>query len=229
MFRGALVIIPGAITIFAFLKIFDFVDSILPAVFNVITPNKTIHWPMGTGALLSIIILSIIGYLVRKEVGRVIFGSFNALLAKTPYINKLFIAIQQILNSLKKQKNKLFREAVLIQYPTDTSYCIGFITGNAGEEITSILESETIVPVFVPTTPNPTSGFLIYVDKSNIKPLNISVETAIKIVMSAGTVDAKSLSEGQENNSFPDVVKNGEWFDRVKKWPEQLMNRGKNR
>lgn len=227
IFRGALVIVPGAITIFAFLKIFEFADSFLPGFFKTILPNSDINWIPGTGAILSLFILAGTGLLVRREVGKVLFGGFNALLARTPYLNKLFLAVQQILNSLKKNKNKLFEKAVLIQYPTDKSYCIGFLTGEGGEEISLALDREKFYSVFIPTTPNPTSGFLLYLKDADIYPLNIPVETAIKIVMAAGTVDAKALLDGSEDNRFPDLVKSGEWLSIFKNLPDQFKRNKK--
>ena len=130
-----------------------------------------------------------------------LFGSYilrktELVINKIPLIKVFYKAIKQILETILKNNSKAFREAVLMEYPRTGVWVIGFTTG----EVKGVIKEKVkiqMVNVFVPTTPNPTSGFLLLVPKSQIKPLNVKVDDAIKTIVSAGIIP---LNSREKNN-----------------------------
>jgi len=148
---------------------------------------------------LIILIISSIGLTANTLVMRRLFFFGENLLTKVPFVNKVYITIKQISSAFLGKKRHIFQEVVLVEYPRKGLYCIGFITSPVQEKIYSKVcktdRDEVIktslsnaVNVFIPTTPNPTSGFLLFVPKSELIPLDISVEEGMKLVISGGVV-----------------------------------------
>ena len=125
-------------------------------------------------------------------------------------LNKIYLGVQQIIDSVAGNKKNLFEKAVLIEYPKKDSYCIGFVTADTTGEIPEKTGSE-MVSVFVPTTPNPTSGFLLFIPKADAIGLEMSVETAVKLVMSAGMVNTDHLKQTNHLYTLPKQLKHFNW------------------
>ena len=208
--KGLVVTIPGAVTIFAIVKLFAFTDNILPGLIHNIIPSSPMQWPNGVGLLLTLGLLWAIGLVASRSIGALGISLLNSILAKIPYINKLFLALHQITNTFGNKKGSVFQRAVLVPYPTHDSYSVGFVNGDAGNAVSRAMGEEKTLAVFVPTTPNPSSGFLLYIAESKVKELNISVETAIKMVVAAGTVTAEELEHEPEVRS-KEFIRNGKW------------------
>jgi len=131
------------------------------------------------------IILTVIGMLARNVIGKrlILFG--ESILARIPMVNKIYTAVQQISHAFVGKV--IFTRVVLLQYPRKGLYSIGFVTSDTKGEISSEVFKDSI-NVFLPTTPNPTSGFLLFVPKKDTIPLSMSVEDAMKLVISGGAV-----------------------------------------
>ena len=215
--KGLVVIIPSAVTLFVILKVFAFTDNFLLGLLRSVFPNAPLNWPFGVGLLLTLLILWVIGVIAGRGVGIVGLSLMNSTLAKIPYLNKLFLALQQITNTFSSKQRRVFERAVLVPYPTHDSYSVGFVNGDAGATLTQALNGEKILAVFVPTTPNPSSGFLLYIEESKVKELNVSVEIAIKMVIAAGTVTAEELVQEPQtqttgSKSSKDLIASGKWL-----------------
>jgi len=142
------------------------------------------------GLLFVFIMLTFIGFLTAGLIGRYIIKLGERIIARLPIIRSVYGALKQIFESVLKTSSKSFREVVLIEYPRKGIWAIGFITGDTKGEVQHSLKEE-IVNVFLPTTPNPTSGFLLFVPRKDLKVLNMNVEEGIKMVISGGIVTPK--------------------------------------
>jgi uncharacterized membrane protein len=192
-FSGIFLIIPLVTTLYVFIILFQKADSALPQIFHFIFP-KTIPrtWSPGIGIFLTLLIAYFIGLLAKNYLGRKIISIGNALIATIPLVNKVYLGIQQIMDAFSGKRKKVFEKTVLVRFPLEGSYSIGFMTADASPEI-SRATGEQMVCVFLPTTPNPTSGYLLVVPKANIIPLEINTETALKMVMSAGVLSSEQM------------------------------------
>ena len=150
----------------------------------------------GYGIIIGFVFITFIGALTTGFLGRWIVHLGERVMNSMPVVRTIYGSSKQILETVVASQSDAFREAVVLEYPRKGTYVIGFVTGVARGEIKEKIEKE-IVNVFVPTTPNPTSGFLLLVPKSQIKPLNVKVDDAIKTIVSAGIIPLNS----KENNN----------------------------
>lgn len=198
-FAGILVTAPMAITIYLSWLFIHFVDNtvtkMLPVHYN---PETYLPFATpGLGLLMVVAVLIVIGWLAASFLGRFFHRMMDHILVKVPVIRNLYGTVKQIFETVLAQRSNAFREAVLVEYPRRGMWAIGFITGRTEGEVQNITEEET-VNVFLPTTPNPTSGFLLFVPKKELVRLSMSVEEAIKMVISGGIVtppDRRSKAE----------------------------------
>jgi uncharacterized membrane protein len=143
----------------------------------------------------------LIGALTAGLLGRWLVHTGERILNRMPVIRSFYSATKQIFQTVLAQKSNAFREAVLVEYPRRGVWAIAFITGTTQGEVQNLTEQKT-VNIFLPTTPNPTSGFLLFVPKEDVVPLNMSVEEAIKMVISGGIVtppDNRPLAEQKKS------------------------------
>ena len=185
---GIVVLVPIGITLYL-VKFFVTISSkMIPPEIN---PNN--YLPIlipGLEIVLSIIFITIIGYLSLSFIGKKILQLFNNLLKKIPILRTIYSAIGQMAETLApKRKSK--KSVVLVQYPRKGSWAVGFATKDNIGEI-SKKTNQRLVNVFIPTTPNPTSGFLLMFPKNEIIYLDMNFEEASKFIVSAGTSDPKS-------------------------------------
>ena len=189
-FAGMLVTAPIAITVYIALLLISFVDE---RVFSLIPPeyNPETYLPFsvpGIGVVLMIVILTLIGAIAAGYVGKLLLRLSDRLLNRMPIVRSIYGVAKQIVETTISNKSVAFREVVLIEYPRNGIWTIGFLTGRAIDQIAETAGEETLVNVFVPTTPNPTSGFLLFLPEDEIQRLPLSVEDGIKLVISAGIV-----------------------------------------
>lgn len=140
----------------------------------------------GAGFLIIILLIALIGLATRLILLRNFFGFWERLLSRVPMIGKVYIAIKQISLAYLGQGKYVFEQVVLIEYPRQGIYSLGFVTGPGCPAIQQQTKSDT-VHVFLPTTPNPTSGFFLAVPKSQLLPLEMSVADGFKLIISGGT------------------------------------------
>lgn len=132
-----------------------------------------------------ILVVALMGSIVQNLFARKIIALLENLILRLPLVGKVYKGTKEISDAILLDKKGAFRKVVLVEYPKEGSYAIGFITHEDNKEIDEFLR-EKVVCVFVPTTPNPTSGFILYIPKSKTIPLDISVEEGIKLVISFG-------------------------------------------
>ncbi|MHA1597876.1 MAG: DUF502 domain-containing protein [Alphaproteobacteria bacterium] len=196
---GVLITAPISITFYLAWLFISFVDAkVTPLIPEQYNPET--YLPFGTpglGLIVMFLALTMIGALTAGFVGRLYLRMSERLLNRMPVIRGIYGAIKQILETVLAKQSNAFREAVLVEYPRRGMWAIAFITGTTREEVQNLTEEECI-NIFLPTTPNPTSGFLLFVPKKELTPLSMSVEEALKMVISGGIVtppDHRSLEE----------------------------------
>ena len=188
-FAGILITAPVSLTIYLAWLFVSFVDeqvfSLLPAKYD---PETYLPFSVpGVGLILIVVGLTMVGALTAGLLGRMVRQSIDAILNRLPVIRSLYSAIKQIMETVLAKQSAAFREVVLLEYPRKGIWTIGFITGSTSGEIRTHVPEDAI-NVFVPTTPNPTSGFLLFVPDKDIVRLKMSVEAGIKLVVSGGLV-----------------------------------------
>ena len=184
-FAGAVVLIPIGITLYLSLFIIKVSTNILPKELN---PNSYLPFEIpGVEIIIAIFLITFIGWLSLSFLGKKIFELINKILKKIPILRTIYSAINQMTESLTKSDNKQ-KSVVLLEYPKKDVWAVGFATKENKGIINDKIGNE-LVNVFVPTTPNPTSGFLLMVPKKNLIFLDISFEQASKFIVSAGTSD----------------------------------------
>ena len=186
---GVIVVAPVSITFFIVWQVVQLVDSyvecILPARYN---PENYLPFSVpGLGLLLMVSLITVIGMLAAGFVGRSFMRLSEGLLRRMPIIRTIYGTLKQIFETVLSQSSQSFREVVLIQWPRQGVWCLGFVTGITRGEIQERVESQ-LLNVFMPTTPNPTSGFLLFIPREEVIRLEMSVEDGIKLVISGGIV-----------------------------------------
>ncbi|MFI3290752.1 MAG: DUF502 domain-containing protein [Opitutales bacterium] len=139
------------------------------------------------GTLLVILAITLIGFLSKFILGKFAINTFEALIDKIPVAKQIYNTVKQIVDTFSKQKKAVFQEVVLIEFPRKGAYAIGFLTSEAKGEIQH-KTGEEVVNIFVPTTPNPTSGFLVMFAKNEVTSLDMTVAEAMKLIISGGAV-----------------------------------------
>ena len=185
---GIVVLVPIGITLYL-TKFFISVSSkLIP---NEINPNSYLPFSIpGLEIVLAVIFITLIGYLSLSFIGKKILQLFNDLLKRIPILRTIYSALGQMAATLAPKRNGK-KSVVLIEYPRKGSWAVGFATKDNKGEISKIT-NRNLVNVFVPTTPNPTSGFLLMFPKEEIVYLDMSFEEASKFIVSAGTSDPKN-------------------------------------
>jgi len=182
-FAGAVVLIPIGITLYLSLFIIKVSSKLLPKELN---PNNYLNFEIpGIEILIAIIVITFIGWLSLSFLGKKLIEIINNILKKIPILRTIYSAIGQMTESLTKTDNKQ-KSVVLLEYPKKDVWAVGFAT-KENKGIISEKIGEELINVFVPTTPNPTSGFLLMVPKKNLIFLDITFEQASKFIVSAGT------------------------------------------
>lgn len=189
LMTGILVVAPISITFYLAWVFIGFVDArvtpLIPAKYN---PETYLPFALpGLGLLVLAVTLILIGWLTAGFFGRLWTRVSEQILNRMPVIRNVYGAVKQILETVLAQQSNAFREAVLVEYPRRGIWAIAFITGRTEGEVQNVTEEETI-NIFLPTTPNPTSGFLLFVPRKDLVRLDMSVEEAIKMVISGGIV-----------------------------------------
>ena len=180
---GVVVLIPIGITIYLTLFLISISSKILPKEIN---PNHYLPYNIpGLEILIAIILITLIGWLSLSFIGKRLLGAFNNVLQKIPILRTIYSAIVQMTETFTKT-NKGKKNVVLVEYPRKGSWAVGFATKENEGEISN-KTNKKLINVFVPTTPNPTSGFLLMFPKEDVIYLDLSFEEASKFIVSAGT------------------------------------------
>lgn len=188
---GLVIAAPISITIYltwSFINLVDgWIKPLVPAAYN---PENYLPFSLpGLGLIFAFIFITILGALTANLFGRTIISYGEMMLNRMPIVRNLYSALKQIFETVISQSKSSFREVGVIEYPRKGLYAIVFIsTTTEGEIKTRIDDGDGMLSVFLPTTPNPTSGFLLFVPRADVTILDMSVEEAAKLVISAGLV-----------------------------------------
>ncbi len=204
LFAGLLVWLPLAITIWVLSWLLGAVDGVFASVLSLsqaVLPasmhaaiEQLRHVP-GLGVIVLALALVLTGMFVANFVGQWALRQWDRLLGNIPIVKSVYNSVKQVSDTLFSSNGNAFREAVLVQYPRLGSWTIAFVTGAPGGEVAQHLPGE-YVSVYVPTTPNPTSGFFLMMQRSDVVVLAMSVDEALKYIISMGVV-------GPENSRNP--------------------------
>jgi uncharacterized membrane protein len=202
-FTGILITAPLLITFYLAWLFIGFVDAkvhpLIPVKYN---PETYLPFAIpGLGLVVLFIVLTLIGAITAGFFGKLWLRFTEQLLNRMPVVRNVYNAIKQILETVLAQQSNAFREAVLVEYPRRGIWAIAFITGRTEGEVQNITEEECI-NIFLPTTPNPTSGFLLFVPKKDLISLNMSTEDAIKMVISGGIITPPDLRSAKEKDTI---------------------------
>lgn len=185
---GSLIVLPVIITVLLFLWLFRFLDGILGNYVNSYLMNNYGYTIPGLGIIFAIILIFFVGFLATHLISRSILSFFENWFTKFPVIRQIYPAAKQIIYFLFTDRKLSFRKAVLIEYPRKGIYTLGFLT-NEGFKYFNEKTKKELVNIFMPSTPGPFTGYLIMVPKGDIVVVDISVEDALKMLISGGVVN----------------------------------------
>ncbi len=200
-FTGLVITAPIAITIWAtfwFVTLFDArVKAILPETYNPDT-YLPINIP-GFGLIFALIGITLIGFLAANLVGRTLIGLWDKILNRTPVVRSIYKGSKQIFETLFSQKGASFRYVCMVEWPRKEAWSLAFVSREVDGGHLGLEPGRPMYAVYVSTTPNPTSGYLFFVDQSDVKILDMSVEDGLKLVISMGLVfPERPLEEAAE-------------------------------
>jgi uncharacterized membrane protein len=189
---GILVIVPIIITILILVWLFGYIDNIAQPVAKSLL-GRTIP---GLGFALTVVLIYLTGVVATSVIGKRLIGYIESLLARLPLFRYLYTSIKQIMVSFTTSDETKFLQVVLVEFPKKGMRVLGFVTSESPVE-----SGEKLLTVFIPTSPNPTSGYLEIVRENDIIRTNISIDDALKMVLSAGKVSLKEVTDrlGAEN------------------------------
>ena len=197
---GVLVTAPIGITIYLTWLFLRFIDAKVTALIPA-QLNPFLYWPDGVPglelfkALASLILVIaffvLVGWFVRNFFGRLLYRISEYIVHRMPVISQLYGTIKQIFETVMTDQSKAFREVVMFQYPREGIWTMGFVTAPALKEIGRNANADDMVNVFLPTTPSPTNGILLFIPRKELVVMNITVEDAFKMVLSSGILAAE--------------------------------------
>ncbi len=194
---GLVVVAPIVVTTYLTWAVITFVDSqIVPLVPTPYNPATYIEADIpGFGLVVFVTFTTIVGYFAKKVFGKQLIRLGEGIVDRLPLVRSVYNAMKQIVETVLSQSKSSFRHACLIEYPRRNLWAIAFVSTDTKGEIPGRAGQDEMVSVFLPTTPNPTSGFLLFVPKRDVVVLDMSVEDAAKLVISAGLVTPPTKQE----------------------------------
>ncbi len=202
LIAGLLVVIPLATTIWLSTLVSRFVLAFLTSIPKQLNPFITLNpllqdlINLALGLTVPLLGILLIGLMARNFVGRWLLEFGEGTLSRIPLAGSVYKTLKQLLETFLRDNSKRFRRVVLVEYPREGLFSVGFVTGLVGPSLQPELD-ETLLSVFIPTAPNPTTGWYTLVPESSVKDLNISVEDAFRTIISAGIVNPD-----EKNNSI---------------------------
>lgn len=194
---GLVIVAPVTLTIWVIWTAIGFIDArvvpLVPAAYNPATYlGQNIA---GYGVLIFLLFTALVGALTKGFFGRQLIRWGEALFDRTPLVRPIYNAVKQITETILSQSSSSFQQACLIEYPRRGLWAVAFVSTKAQGEVPVKIARDDVLSVFLPTTPNPTSGFLLFVPRSDVVFLDMSVEEAAKLVISAGLVTPPTAAE----------------------------------
>jgi len=200
LLAGLLFLTPVMATFFFLHMFLTWVDGLfnfLPARFR---PESFLPFPIpGLGLILLFGTLLLTGFFVRNYLGRKLVNIWDRIIATIPLVNKLYLAFKHVVETIFNRPAQDFKRVVLVEFPKKDCYAVGFVTGVAVGEVQDKTHKK-VINVFVPTTPNPTSGYFLMIPEETVIPLDMSVEEALKLMMSGGILSPDSKKTNPEGS-----------------------------
>jgi len=185
---GIAVIIPIGLTVYILFFLINMMDNLLKVIPARFQPDELLHFHIpGLGVIITLILIFIIGLVTKSYLGNKFVKLGEWFVNKIPFVRSIYQAIKQLVDTIFSDKSQSFKKVVIVEYPRKGMYVIAFVTGEAKGEI-QIKTSKKCINLFVPTTPNPTSGFYIMVPEDDVISMDMTVEEAFKLVISGGIV-----------------------------------------
>lgn len=196
---GLLILVPLAITLWVLNLIIGTMDQSLLLLPERWQPEKLIgfHIP-GLGTILTLLFIFLIGLMTRNFIGKQVVQGWEWLLGRIPVVSSIYSSVKQVSDTLFSSSGNAFRKAMLVQYPRQGSWTIAFLTGVPGGDVRNHLVGDYI-SVYVPTTPNPTSGFFLMMPRADAIELDMSVDEALKYIVSMGVVAPEHIVAAATN------------------------------
>lgn len=193
MISGLLVWIPIIVTVLIIKFLLDLLSKSLLLLPTPFQPDKLLgfHLP-GIGVLLTILVIFTTGVLAANFLGRRLMSWGDAIVGRIPLVRSIYTGVKQVTETMLTPGGQSFRKVLLVEFPKEGVWSIAFQTGEGSKEIDHALKNEAMVSYFIPTTPNPTSGFLMMAPKNRVIELDMSVDQALKFVISLGVVQPVS-------------------------------------
>jgi len=188
LLTGLLVVVPIGLTIYILTFVVSYMDRFIKFLPPKYHPDTYLpfHIP-GLGLLVTLFVILLIGVLTRNIIGKKLIASGERIFEKIPLVRNIYLPIKQMFEAIFLQKSDSFKRVVLLEYPRKGIYTIGMVTGVTQGEIQAKTEKK-MINIFVPTTPNPTSGFYIAVPEEDLFELKMTVQEAFKLIVSGGTI-----------------------------------------
>jgi len=189
---GLLFWVPVAVTVLIVRFLVNILDKSMVLVPVQYRPENLLGFSVpGLGVILALVVVFLTGIIVANLLGRQLIRLWEALLARIPVVRNIYSASKQLMETVVSGNGKSFREVVMIEYPRKGLWTMAFVTGDANEQAKPHVGDDAI-SIFVPTTPNPTSGFFLMVSASEVVRLDMSVEDGLKLILSTGVLQPRS-------------------------------------
>ncbi len=188
LIAGLLVWLPLGVTVLVIRLLVSFMDQLLVFIPLKYQPETLLGFNIpGLGVVMAVLIVLITGIIVANFFGRQLVAAWESLLGRIPLVRTIYHSVKQVAVTIFSSQGKSFRKVLLIEYPRKGIYTLAFQTGDAVEEVKQ-KSGKNVINVFVPTTPNPTSGFFIMVPDDDVQVLDMSIDEALKMIMSLGVI-----------------------------------------
>jgi uncharacterized membrane protein len=194
LITGLLIWVPLVITVWVLSVLVGTLDRTLLLLPDNWQPRTWLGFNIpGMGVLLTLVVVLLTGMLGANIIGQRLVRVWEALLSRIPVVKSLYSSVKQVSDTLFSSSGQAFRKALLVQYPREGSWTIAFLTGRPGGDVANYLTGD-YVSVYVPTTPNPTSGFFLMMPKADVIELDMNVDEALKYIISMGVVPPENRS-----------------------------------
>ncbi|OGP32212.1 MAG: hypothetical protein A2073_00880 [Deltaproteobacteria bacterium GWC2_42_11] len=195
-FTGILVVVPLYITGYVVSIIINFMDDVMGFLPKILHPDTYLpfHIP-GVGIIVTLLIILVTGALTANLAGKKLVEFGEGILDRIPFLRSIYSSTKQFIDTLFINKHESFRKVILVEFPKKDIYTIGFLIGPVTKEIESRIE-EKLVSIFIPTSPIPTTGYYLVIPEKNIIPLDMSIEMAFKLIITAGVLTSENNKGG---------------------------------
>jgi uncharacterized membrane protein len=194
---GLLVLVPVVITFWVLSSLIQTMDQSLLLLPEKWRPQQLFGFSVvGLGAVLTVVVIFVTGVIATNIFGQQLILLWEAMLSRVPVVKSIYASVKQVSDTIFSDSGNAFRKAVLVQFPNKGSWTIAFLTGQPGGDVSNHLQGD-YVSVYVPTTPNPTGGYFLMMERKDVVELDMSVDQALKYIISMGTVAPDIKSEKQ--------------------------------